>query len=55
MSGALDSEMEWSQGTTIKFFRDSDVEVGEENTLRSLCHEVLSPSSWWGAIGNQKK
>jgi hypothetical protein len=54
MSGALDSEMEWSQGMTIKFFRDSDVEVVEE-TLLSLCHEVLSPSSRWGAMGNQKK
>lgn len=55
MSGALGSEMEWPRGTTIKFFRDSDVEVGEENTLRSLCHKVLSPSSWWGCYGEPEE
>ena len=55
MSGALGSEMEWPRGTTIKFFRDSDVEVGEENTLRSLCHKVLSPGSWWGCYGEPEE
>jgi hypothetical protein len=33
--------MEWSRGTTIESFRDPDVEVGEENTRLSHCHEFV--------------